>query len=105
MSAHTVGSNTCQLCALDSIMFTALDMFCTSCEARIKHKLNYYWTKDGAGARYCFCTVCFKNARGGNISWRGLSFPKAQLYKGKNTEESGEAVRLPSLGFFLLIVL
>ncbi|KAH6774663.1 hypothetical protein C2S51_013067 [Perilla frutescens var. frutescens] len=91
MSAQTVGSNTCQLCALDGIMFTALAMCCTSCGARIKHKLTYYWTKDEAGAQYCFCTTCFKEARGGNISCRGLSFPKAQLYKGKNTEESGEA--------------
>ncbi|XP_057769923.1 probable histone acetyltransferase HAC-like 3 isoform X3 [Salvia miltiorrhiza] len=91
MSAQTLGSNTCQLCALDTLTFSALAMCCTSCGARIKHKLTYYWTKDGTGERYCFCTVCFKEARGGNISYRGLSFPKAQLYKDKNTEESGEA--------------
>ncbi|KAG6396176.1 hypothetical protein SASPL_142318 [Salvia splendens] len=90
MYAHTGGSNTCQLCALETLTFTALAMCCTSCGARIKHKVTYYWTKDGAGTQYCFCTICFKEARGGKILYRGISFPKAELYKGKNTEESGE---------------
>ncbi|KAL1538892.1 histone acetyltransferase [Salvia divinorum] len=90
MYAHTGGSNTCQLCALDTLTFTALAMCCTSCGAPIKHKVTYYWTKDGAGTQYFFCTICFKEARGGKILCKGISFPKAELYKGKNTEESGE---------------
>lgn len=100
MPAHAVGPNTCQLCALDGLTFTAMAMYCTSCGAQIKHRLTYYWIQDGMGARYCFCTICFRKSRGGNISFRGLSFSKTKLHKDKNTEESGEAVRLVSLVLF-----
>ncbi|KAI3452127.1 hypothetical protein Pfo_008792 [Paulownia fortunei] len=87
----TVGANTCQLCAVDRLTFTAPPIYCASCGARIKHRLTYYWTLDEMGAQYCFCTLCFRESRGGNISFRGLSFSKAKLHKGKNTDEFAEA--------------
>ncbi|KAL6547712.1 hypothetical protein OROHE_009417 [Orobanche hederae] len=62
------------------LTFTALAICCTSCGARIKHKLTYYWTKGGMGARYCFCTTCFKEACGCNI---GSHFPKQSFTSAK----------------------
>ncbi|KAK6129097.1 hypothetical protein DH2020_037170 [Rehmannia glutinosa] len=90
-SPCTVDENTCQLCAVKKLTFTAPPMYCTYCGDRIKHGLTYYKTLDGMGAEYCFCTLCFKRSRGGNISFRGLSFSKTKLQKTKNADEFVEA--------------
>ncbi|KAK4488322.1 hypothetical protein RD792_004078, partial [Penstemon davidsonii] len=90
-SSHSVDENTCQLCALDRLELTAPPLYCTSCSTRIKDKLTYYSTLDEMGAQCCFCTLCFKESRGGNISFRGLSFSKAKLNKEKNIKKIDEA--------------
>ncbi|KAL2522940.1 histone acetyltransferase HAC12-like [Forsythia ovata] len=88
--AHSLGENTCQLCAVDRLVFTPSPIYCSSCGARIKRKLNYYWTEDEMGAGYCFCALCFRESRGGNISFRGMSFSKEKLHKDNNDEEVEE---------------
>lgn len=101
---HTAGANTCQLCAKDGLTVAAPPMYCSSCGVIIKHRLTYYWIVDEMAAQYCFCTLCFNRSRGGNISFKGLTFSKAKLQKGKNIAEFEEAVRLISyVPFFLLI--
>ncbi|KAL2504800.1 Histone acetyltransferase HAC1 [Abeliophyllum distichum] len=90
-SAQSLGQNTCQLCAADRLMFTSPPMYCSYCGACINCNMTYYWTHDEMGARYCFCTLCFRKSRGGKISFRGLSFSKAKLQKDKNAAENEES--------------
>ncbi|KAL6553101.1 hypothetical protein OROGR_006943 [Orobanche gracilis] len=86
----TVDGSTCQLCDVVGRTF-APPMYCTSCGARIKHGSNYYRPPGvETNVRHCFCTLCFKESRGGNISFRGLSFSKARLEKCKDTDEFQE---------------
>ncbi|XP_019195482.1 PREDICTED: probable histone acetyltransferase HAC-like 1 isoform X2 [Ipomoea nil] len=84
--------NTCQLCGTDKLVFIPMPMYCSSCGVRIKRNLVfYYWGVEETSRRYCFCTQCFRASRGGNISFLGLSIPKAKLQKGKNNEENEES--------------
>ncbi|KAL8471923.1 hypothetical protein ACS0TY_029236 [Phlomoides rotata] len=91
MTAPNVGENTCQLCVEEGLTFAAPAISCASCGARILHNSTYYWSEDGMGARYCFCTKCFKGSRRGIISFNEHSVLKATLNKDKNTEDSSEA--------------
>ncbi|KAL6551663.1 hypothetical protein OROGR_007817 [Orobanche gracilis] len=87
----TVDQSTCQLCDVVGRTFAPPPMYCTSCGARIKHGSNYYRPPDvETNVKHCFCTLCFKESRGGNISFRGLSFSKAKLEKCKDTDEFQE---------------
>ncbi|KAL3629538.1 hypothetical protein CASFOL_026760 [Castilleja foliolosa] len=81
-----VDENKCQLCDVGGRTFTPSPMYCTYCLSRVKHGVNYYRpSDDGTNVKHCFCTKCFK-ARGGNISFKGLSFSKALLEKCKYTD-------------------
>lgn len=87
-----VGENKCQLCNMDQLVFSPTPMYCSSCNLRIKHNLIYYWTLDEMGSRHCFCTRCFKESRGGNITLQqGMSVSKALLQKERNNEENEES--------------
>ncbi|KAL6526251.1 hypothetical protein OROMI_029891 [Orobanche minor] len=87
----TVDASTCQLCDVVGRTFAPPPMYCTSCGARIKHGSNYYRPPGvETNVKHCFCTLCFKESRGGNISFRGLSFSKATLEKCKDTDEFQE---------------
>ncbi|CAA0828350.1 Histone acetyltransferase HAC1 [Striga hermonthica] len=90
-SERTVDENTCQLCDMGVRLFAPPPMYCTCCGARIKHGSCYYRPLDDeANIKYSFCTLCVKHSRGGNVSFRGLTFPKAKLLKCKNTDELPE---------------
>lgn len=83
--------NTCQLCARDNLLFAPPPIYCSSCKARIKRNLFYYWVMDESGTRHCFCKSCYKGCpRTGNISFQGVSISKAKLQMVKNNEKSNE---------------
>ncbi|OIT33322.1 putative histone acetyltransferase hac-like 1 [Nicotiana attenuata] len=91
MKLHSVCENICQLCGTDRFVFVPVPIYCSSCCARIKRNLVYYWTVDKAGARHCFCTRCFRKSRGDNVSSRGLSISKQKFQKAKNSEQNEES--------------
>ncbi|GAB4827433.1 hypothetical protein Ancab_034318 [Ancistrocladus abbreviatus] len=95
ISANTISrsssENTCQLCALDKLIFPPMPIYCSACSARVKNHATYYSTLDENGAQLCFCSTCYNRPRGGNITSFGLSIPKCKLELKKNdvvTEES-----------------
>ncbi|XAR51564.1 Histone acetyltransferase [Bertholletia excelsa] len=88
---NAVGENTCQLCAMDKLLFAPAPIYCSSCGIRIKRNLIYYCTLDEMGTRYCFCTSCFKGSRGCAISFHGISIAKSKLHKERNIHEDGES--------------
>lgn len=88
------GENVCQLCALDKLFLAPATMYCSCCGACIKKNKRYYYAPGENGTHYCFCTSCYKWSRGGNISFRGMCFSKAKLFKMKNDEETEESVSL-----------
>ncbi|XP_015880568.3 histone acetyltransferase HAC12 isoform X2 [Ziziphus jujuba] len=83
--------NICQLCALDKLFLAPATMYCSCCGACIKKNKRYYHAPGENGTHYCFCTSCYKWSRGGNISFRGMCFSKAKLFKMKNDEETEES--------------
>lgn len=87
----SVNENYCQICALDRLAFPPMPIYCSACGMRIKNYGTYYSPKDENRAQMCFCSVCHNKARGGNITFCGLSIPKINLMIKKNnlvTEES-----------------
>nr|XP_016462187.1 PREDICTED: probable histone acetyltransferase HAC-like 1 isoform X1 [Nicotiana tabacum] len=91
MILHSVCENICQLCGTDRLAFVPVPIYCSSCCARIKRNLVYYWTVDKASARHCFCTRCFRESRGDNVSSQGLLISKQKFQKAKNSEQNEES--------------
>ncbi|XP_052196496.1 histone acetyltransferase HAC12-like [Diospyros lotus] len=88
---HSVGENTCQLCAMDKFVFAPLPIYCSSCALRIKRNLIYYWALDEMGTRLCFCTFCFKRSHGETIVFHGITIFKGKLQKERNNHEEEES--------------
>ncbi|XP_059670550.1 histone acetyltransferase HAC1-like [Cornus florida] len=89
--AHSVGEGSCQLCAMGKLVFAPAPKYCSTCSARIKPNLFYYHGLDEKGTQHCFCPSCFRESRGGSISFQGVSISKANLYKSCNNEENEES--------------
>ena len=60
---------------------------------RIKNYGTYYSPKDENRAQICFCSVCYNKARGGCITYCGVSVAKNNLVMKKNNLISEESVR------------
>ncbi|XP_050381210.1 histone acetyltransferase HAC12-like isoform X2 [Argentina anserina] len=91
MEDKGISEQVCQLCAIGKRSFAPAPMYCSCCSARIKRSVNYYRTLDEHAVRFCFCSMCYKVSRGGNISFRGISVSKATLGKKKNDDEIEES--------------
>ncbi len=87
-----ISEYSCQLCASDKLFWSPVPIYCLSCGARIKRGVTYYSTTDENDLEMVFCTLCYKNSRGGNIKFQGISVSKAVLNKTKNDEATEESV-------------
>ncbi|XP_057951106.1 probable histone acetyltransferase HAC-like 1 [Malania oleifera] len=89
-NAHGARENLCQLCGMENLSFAAAPIYCSSCDGRIKPRVAYYCTPDGSGTCHCFCTSCYRKARGSLVTLNGTVITKAVLDKKRNDEENDE---------------
>ncbi|XP_020222428.1 histone acetyltransferase HAC12 [Cajanus cajan] len=81
----------CQLCEIGTLPFAPVPIYCFCCGIRIKRNSYYYYRREEDDTQPCFCTVCYRNSRGGNITFNGTSVSKTDLYKKTNNGEFEEA--------------
>ncbi|XP_022721384.1 histone acetyltransferase HAC1-like isoform X3 [Durio zibethinus] len=86
---HSMSENSCQLCAVEKLIFEPPPIYCSPCGARIKRNAMYY-TMGAGDTRHYFCIPCHNEARGDIIVVDGTAIPKARLEKKKNDEEAEE---------------
>ncbi|XP_027357155.1 uncharacterized protein LOC113866525 [Abrus precatorius] len=81
----------CQLCEMGQLYFALMPIYCLCCNTRIKQNANYYCSRaEESDTQHCFCTVCYRNSRGGHITFNGTSVSKSLLDKKTNSEPSDE---------------
>ncbi|QCD89943.1 E1A/CREB-binding protein [Vigna unguiculata] len=81
----------CQLCSMTTLYFAPKPIYCLCCGISIRRNACYYYKREEEDTNNCFCTTCYKNARGGNISFNGTTVSKTDLSKNKNDGECEEA--------------
>ncbi|CAL9774334.1 unnamed protein product [Musa acuminata subsp. burmannicoides] len=81
--------NSCQLCAVEKLIFEPPPIYCSRCGARIKRNAFYYTIGSGETRLYV-CTPCYNEARGDTIEAEGSTFLKTKLEKKRNDEETEE---------------
>ncbi|KAL1221472.1 Histone acetyltransferase HAC5 [Cardamine amara subsp. amara] len=86
----SMSENSCQLCAVERLVFEPIPIYCSPCGIRIKRNALHYSVAAGE-SRQCVCTRCYNETRENSVSFDGTSIPKARLEKKKNDEQVGEA--------------
>ncbi|XP_052726025.1 histone acetyltransferase HAC12 [Vigna angularis] len=81
----------CQLCSLATLHFAPKPIYCFCCGTSIRHNACYYYRKEEEDTHNCFCPTCYRNARGGNITFNGTTVSKTDLCKTKNDRRCEEA--------------
>ncbi|WVZ09372.1 hypothetical protein V8G54_013902 [Vigna mungo] len=80
----------CQLCSMARLYFGPEPIYCFCCGTIIRHNACYYYRREEEDTHNCFCTTCYRNARGGNITFNGTTVSKTDLCKTKNDRECEE---------------
>ncbi|XP_010481202.1 PREDICTED: histone acetyltransferase HAC4-like [Camelina sativa] len=81
--------NSCQLCAVERLVFEPIPIYCSPCGVRIKKNALHYSVAAGE-SKHCVCAPCYNEARENLVSLDGTCIPKAKLEKKKNDEQVGE---------------
>ncbi|RHN50387.1 putative histone acetyltransferase chromatin regulator PHD family [Medicago truncatula] len=90
-STTEVDNDTCNLCGMNELPFSPVQIFCSSCGKCINRNVNYFGKK---GEEFdpvcCFCSDCYKMSKGGHITFNGTSVSKTLLEKKTNDEVINE---------------
>lgn len=92
--ACSMTENSCQLCAVTTLEFEPIPIYCTPCGVRIKRNASHYTVIAGESRHYV-CTPCYNDARENSVSINGTSILKPTLEKKKNDGPAEEAVCMP----------
>jgi len=86
--------NSCQLCAVEWLVFEPVPIYCSPCGIRIKKNALHYSIAVGESRHYV-CAPCYNEAREKLVFLDGTSIPKTRLQKKKNDEQVPEGVCMP----------
>ncbi|EOA39293.1 hypothetical protein CARUB_v10012304mg [Capsella rubella] len=86
----TMSENSCQLCAVERLVFEPIPVYCSPCGVRIKKNALHYYCVVAGESRHYVCSPCYNEAHENLVSLDGTSIPKASLEKKKNDEQVGE---------------
>ncbi|KAL9860254.1 Histone acetyltransferase HAC4 [Arabidopsis thaliana] len=81
--------NSCQLCAVEWLVFEPVPIYCSPCGIRIKKNALHYSIAVGESRHYV-CAPCYNEAREKLVFLDGTSIPKTRLQKKKNDEQVPE---------------
>ncbi|KOM46030.1 hypothetical protein LR48_Vigan06g133600 [Vigna angularis] len=74
-----------------TLYFDPKPIYCFCCGTSIRRNACYYYRREEEDTQNCFCTTCYKNTRGGIITFNGTTVSKTDLIKNKNDRECEEA--------------
>ncbi|KAK7266742.1 hypothetical protein RIF29_19395 [Crotalaria pallida] len=85
-------ADSCQLCTEQKLFFAPVPIYCLRCRHRIKRNVFYYQRgEEKLDTQHFFCTSCYNNSGGGDITFNGTSVAKTLLDRKRNDDESEEA--------------
>lgn len=87
---HNMSSSACSACAVETLHFDPIPVFCTQCGCRIKRNAIYYSSGSGDNL-VVFCGPCHSAIRCDTVESDGIKIPKSALEKKRNDEQRVEA--------------
>eukprot|EP00250_Pteridium_aquilinum_P010036 c19106_g1_i1 orf=591-5369(-) len=89
MERH-MSTSACSACAVETLHFDPIPVFCTQCGSRIKRNAIYYTSGSNENS-LSFCGPCYNTIRSDTLETDGFKVQKAALEKKKNDEQRVEA--------------
>ncbi|KAH7298465.1 hypothetical protein KP509_25G044800 [Ceratopteris richardii] len=85
-----MSASACSACAVETLHFDPIPVFCSQCGSRIKRNAIYYASGSGDSA-LVFCSPCFSATRSDVAESDGIKVQKSALEKKRNDEQRVEA--------------
>ncbi|MCO5595257.1 hypothetical protein L7F22_049297 [Adiantum nelumboides] len=87
---HNMSSSACSACAVETLHFDPIPVFCTQCGCRIKRNAVYHTSGSGDNM-VIFCGPCYSAIRSDTVESDGVKVQKSSLEKKRNDEQRVEA--------------
>ncbi|CAN8287932.1 unnamed protein product [Cochlearia groenlandica] len=86
---HYMTVNSCQLCAIEKLVFEPIPIYCSPCGTRIKRNALHYSFVARESRQYV-CSPCYNGTHENSVSIDGTPISKSRLEKKKNDEQVEE---------------